>query len=141
MKFSTKGRYALRMMIEFANHPKGQMVPLKEVSEKQEISLKYMEQIVTPLARAGLVRSERGSQGGYCLVKAPEDITAGEILCAIEGNLAPIPCLGEDNNPCPDACKCQTLPFWAGLEQVISQYAEGVTLADLVKQAEEIAQQ
>ena len=91
MKFSTKSRYALRLMAELARYAPGTTVSLKEVSERQNLSLKYLEQIVTPLARVGLVKSERGSQGGYRLTKAPADYTAGEILRAIEGSVAPIP--------------------------------------------------
>ena len=88
MKFSTKSRYALRLMAELARYAPGTTVPLKEISERQNLSLKYLEQIVTPLARVGLVKSERGSQGGYRLTKAPADYTAGEILRAIEGSVA-----------------------------------------------------
>ena len=92
MKFSTKSRYALRLMAELARYAPGTTVSLKEISERQQLSLKYLEQIVTPLARVGLVKSERGSQGGYRLTKAPADYTAGEILRAIEGSVsAPCP--------------------------------------------------
>ena len=101
MKFSTKSRYALRLMAELARYAPGTTVSLKEISERQNLSLKYLEQIVTPLARVGLVKSERGSQGGYRLTKAPADYTAGEILRAIEGSVAPIPCLGSETNECP----------------------------------------
>ena len=91
MKFSTKSRYALRLMAELARYAPGTTVSLKEISERQNLSLKYLEQIVTPLARVGLVKSERGSQGGYRLTKAPADYTAGEILRAIEGSRGPHP--------------------------------------------------
>ena len=101
MKFSTKSRYALRLMAELARYAPGTTVSLKEISERQNLSLKYLEQIVTPLARMGLVKSERGSQGGYRLTKTPADYTAGEILRAIEGSVAPIPCLGSETNECP----------------------------------------
>ena len=93
MKFSTRDRYALRLMAELANHPDA-LVPLKEISETQQISLKYLEQIITPLAKAGLVASVRGAQGGYRLARPDTDITAGEILRAVEGELTAIPCLG-----------------------------------------------
>ena len=119
MKFSTKSRYALRLMAELARYAPGTTVSLKEISERQNLSLKYLEQIVTPLARVGLVKSERGSQGGYRLTKAPADYTAGEILRAIEGSVAPIPCLGSQTNECPMSEQCFTLPFWAGLDEVI----------------------
>ena len=128
MKFSTKSRYALRLMAELARYAPGTTVSLKEISERQNLSLKYLEQIVTPLARVGLVKSERGSQGGYRLTKAPADYTAGEILRAIEGSVAPIPCLGSQTNECPMSDQCFTLPFWTGLDEVINQYIDSVTL-------------
>ena len=121
MKFSTKSRYALRLMAELARYAPGSTVSLKEISERQQLSLKYLEQIVTPLARVGLVKSERGSQGGYRLTKAPADYTAGEILRAIEGSVAPM------------SDQCFTLPFWAGLDDVINQYIDSVTLEQLAQ--------
>ncbi|MBU3819312.1 MAG: Rrf2 family transcriptional regulator [Candidatus Faecalibacterium intestinavium] len=131
MKFSTRSRYALRLMAELARCAPGKPLSLKEISERQQLSLKYLEQIVTPLARAGLVKSERGSQGGYHLVKAPSEYTAGEILRAIEGSVAPIPCLESEVNVCPLCDQCFTLPFWTGLDEVINRYMDSVTLADL----------
>ena len=128
MKFSTKSRYALRLMAELARYAPGTTVSLKEISERQQLSLKYLEQIVTPLARVGLVKSERGSQGGYRLTKAP-----AEILRAIEGSVAPIPCLGSVTNECPMSDQCFTLPFWAGLDEVINQYIDSVTLEQLAQ--------
>ena len=132
MKFSTRDRYALRLMVELANRP-NDLIPLKDISDKQRISLKYLEQIVTPLARVGLVKSERGSQGGYRLTKDAADYTAGEILRAIEGSVAPIPCLGSVTNECPMSEQCFTLPFWAGLDEVINQYIASVTLEQLAQ--------
>ena len=126
MKFSTKSRYALRLMAELARYAPGTTVSLKEISERQNLSL-------TPLARVGLVKSERGSQGGYRLTKAPADYTAGEILRAIEGSVAPIPCLGSETNECPMSEQCFTLPFWAGLDEVINQYIDSVTLEQLAQ--------
>ena len=134
MKFSTKSRYALRLMAELARYAPGSTVSLKEISERQNLSLKYLEQIVTPLARVGRVKSERGSQGGYRLTTAPADYTAGEILRAIEGSVAPIPCLGSETNECPMSEQCFTLPFWAGLDEVINQYIDSVTLEQLASQ-------
>ena len=133
MKYTTRDRYAQRLMVELANRP-NDMIPLKDFSDKQRISLKYLEQIVTPLARVGLVKSERGSQGGYRLTKDPADYTAGEILRAIEGSVAPIPCLGSVTNECPMSEQCFTLPFWAGLDEVINQYIDSVTLEQLASQ-------
>ena len=131
MKFSTKDRYALRLMLELAGHKPDEFVPLKTVSERQGISLKYLEQIITPLARAGLVVSGRGSQGGYRLARPAADYTAGEILRAIEGELTSIPCLASTAEQCPRRSLCRTLGFWAGMNQVINQYEESVTLEDL----------
>ena len=129
MKFSTRDRYALRLMVELANHPKD-LVPLKEISDAQGISLKYLEQIVTPLSKAGLLGSVRGAQGGYRLLRPAEDITAGEILRAVEGEMTAIPCLGAGAD-CPRRCQCYTLDFWAGLNDTINRYVDGVTLAQL----------
>ena len=112
MKFSTKSRYALRLMAELARYAPGTTVSLKEISERQNLSLKYLEQIVTPLARVGLVKSERGSQG----------------------SVAPIPCLGSETNECPMWEQCFTLPFWTGLDEVINQYIDSVTLEQLSSQ-------
>ena len=133
MMVSTKGRYALRLMVDLALHDNGKFIALKDVSARQKISIKYLEQIVTPLARVGLVKSERGSQGGYRLTKAPADYTAGEILRAIEGSVAPIPCLGSETNECPMSDQCFTLPFWSGLDDVINQYIDSVTLEQLAQ--------
>ena len=115
MKFSTKSRYALRLMAELARYAPGTTVSLKEISERQNLSLKYLEQIVTPLARVGLVKSERGSQGGYRLTKAPADYTAGEILRAIEGSVAPSPAWAARPTSAPcrsSASPCPSGPGW-----------------------------
>lgn len=133
MRFSTKSRYALRLMEELARRPAGEYASIKEISESQQISLKYLEQIVTPLARAGLVKSGRGSRGGYCLTRAPGDYTTGQIIRAIEGPTAPVPCLEDDTNQCPRCGGCRTLRFWQGLETVMDQYMDSVTLADLME--------
>jgi len=132
MKISTKGRYALRMMIEIAERNSGEWIAIKEISERQGISVKYLEQIVTNLTRAGLLRSGRGPQGGYMLTKAPEQYTAGEILRAIEGKLAPVACLNDDVNKCERKETCRTVNFWMGLYKVINDYVNSVTLQDLV---------
>lgn len=129
MKFSTRDRYALRLMVELANRPKD-LIPLKEISDAQRISLKYLEQIVTPLAKAGLVSSVRGAQGGYRLARPAEEITAGEILRAVEGELTAIPCLASTVD-CPHRGKCDTIDFWAGLNDLINNYVDGITLARL----------
>ncbi len=132
MKISTKGRYALRLMIDLAEHDQGEFIPLKEIAARQEVSIKYMEQIVNQLSRAGLLRSVRGAQGGYRLTRLPEEYTAGEILRVTEGGLAPIACLDVAAEACPRNQECSTLDFWVGLAEVVNQYVDGTTLADLV---------
>jgi len=131
MKFSTKSRYALRLMAELARYAPGATVSLKEISERQNLSLKYLEQIVTPLARVGLVKSERGSQGGYRLSRPAAQITAGDILRAVEGEIVPVPCLATSAESCPHRAQCETLGFWEGLNQVINQYIDSATLEKL----------
>ncbi len=133
MKISTKGRYALRMMIDVAEHSGNERVSIKEISERQGISVKYLEQIVTNLTRAGFLRSGRGSGGGYSLTKAPEKYTVGEILRAIEGKLAPVACLEDEINQCERSSLCRTLGFWKGLYKVIDEYVDSVTLQDFIK--------
>ena len=132
MKFSTKSRYALRLMAELARYAPGSTVSLKEISERQQLILKYLEQIVTPLARVGLVKSERGSQGGYRLTKTPEEYTVGSILRLSEGSLAPVACLEQNPVECRRMAECRTLPMWRKLNTMINDYFDGITLADLV---------
>jgi Rrf2 family protein len=132
MKISSKGRYALRMMIDVAENNASDLVAIKDVAERQEISTKYLEQIVTHLTRAKLLRSSRGSQGGYTLTKKPEEYTVGEIIRAIEGDFAPVACLSDEVNQCERADICKTLGFWTGLYKVIDQYFDSVTLQDLI---------
>ena len=132
MKISTKGRYALKMMIDIAEHGANKMVPIKDISERQGVSLKYMEQIVTNLTKAGLLRSGRGAGGGYMLTKTPAQYTAGEILRALEGKLAPVACLEDAINQCERVSLCKTLGFWGGLYKVIDDYVDSVTLQDLI---------
>ncbi len=134
MKVSTKGRYALRMMVDIAENSTGERIPLKDISERQGISVKYLEQIVPNLTRAGLLRSERGSGGGYSLAKAPSQYTVGEILRAIEGKLAPVACLEDETNQCQRCTYCKTLDFWEGLYTVIADYTDSVTLQDFLKE-------
>lgn len=130
MKFSTKDRYALRLMAELAGRTEGAFISLKEISETQQISVKYLEQIVIPLTRAGLLASGRGAQGGYRLTRSPAQITAGDVLRAMEGELNVIPCLGTGTD-CPRRSCCDTLDFWNGLNAAIHQYVDNVTLEDL----------
>ncbi len=136
MKISSKGRYALRMMIEIARRRSGEWVSLKDISQHQGISVKYLEQIVSHLTATGLLLSSRGAQGGYQLAKTPDHYTAGQILRAMEGSLAPVACLDTDNNTCERRECCTTLAFWEGLDKVIREYVDGVTLQDLVSSCE-----
>ena len=134
MKISTKGRYALRLMLDLAQNSHGEAVALRDISARQEISTKYLEQIVSTLSRAGLLKSSRGAQGGYRLTRQPEEYTVGEILRITEGELAPVACLDTDAEPCPRADDCLTLPFWKGMEKAINDYVDHVTLKDLLSQ-------
>lgn len=131
MKISSKGRYALRMMIDIAQHNAGEWISIKDISERQGISIKYLEQIVTNLTKSGLLVSSRGPQGGYMLSKSPDQYTVGQILRVIEGNLAPVACLETDVNQCERCGRCPTIDFWKGLYNVINKYVDSVTLHDL----------
>ena len=133
MKISTKGRYALRMVIDLAEHADDGFISLKDIAARQGLSKKYLEQIVTPLNRAGLLKSGRGAQGGYRLAKNTTDYTVGEILRAIEGSFAPISCLEDEENQCENYDTCATIEFWEGLYKVVNEYLDGTTLYDLVE--------
>ncbi len=133
MKISTKGRYALRMMIDMAEHNNGEWISIRDISERQGISVKYLEQIVTHLTKSKLLLSSRGSQGGYMLADTPDKYTAGQILRVIEGDLAPVACLATDVNLCERYSYCHTISFWEGLYDVINQYVDSVTLQDLAE--------
>ena len=132
MKISSKGRYALRMMIDIAENSNGKWVALKDISGRQEISTKYLEQIVIHLMRSKLLRSGRGPQGGYMLTREPEEYTVGEIIRAIEGDLAPVACLIDEVNRCGRKDFCKTLGFWEGLYRVIDNYVDSTTLHDFI---------
>jgi len=132
MKISSKGRYALRMMIDIAQHNIGEWISIKDISERQGISIKYLEQIVTNLTKSGLLISSRGPQGGYMLAKSPDKYTAGQIIRVIEGNLAPVACLETETNLCERHSICPTVKLWEGLYHVINQYMDSVTLQDLI---------
>jgi len=131
MKISTKGRYALRMMIDIACQKNGEWISIKDISQRQGISIKYLEQIVTGLTKSGLLLSSRGPQGGYMLSKSPDKYTAGQIIRAIEGNLSPVTCLEDRSNQCDRRSICPTINFWEGLYSVINEYVDSVTLQDL----------
>ena len=132
MLVSTKGRYALRLMVCVARAGAEGKVALREVSEREDISLKYLEQLARPLVQAGLLRSVRGKGGGYALAREASAVRAGDVLRAVEGTTAPVACLDlEDGMACPRANECTTVRFWSGLDDVIERYVDGVTLADL----------
>ena len=131
MRVSTKGRYALRMMIEFGLNP-DQCTKISQVAARQGISDKYLEQIVSLLHKAGYVRSIRGAQGGYQLARHPSEYTVGDLLRITEGSLAPVACLEHEPIDCPRAEECITLDFWRGLYDTINKYVDSVTLEELV---------
>ena len=132
MMISTKGRYALRVMIDLAEHQSEGYLPLKEIARRQEISEKYLESILKTLVRSKLLSGLRGKGGGYRLTRAPEQYTVGSILRLTEGSLAPVACLEQDPVDCPRMASCRTLPMWRKLDQMIREFFDGITLADLM---------
>ena len=128
MKISTKGRYALRLLLDIAQQGEGAVVSLKEVSLRQNISVKYLEQIVLKLNKAGYLKSIRGVQGGYMLTRQPKDYAVGEVLRTVEGSLAPISCLQDGTNQCDRCDQCGTLWFWEGLDKTIASYVDQFNL-------------
>lgn len=134
MKVSTKGRYALRLMLDLAEHNTGKFISLKDISERQGITVKYLEQIVTVLAKSGYLRSQRGNNGGYRLSRDPKEYTAGEILRLMEGELVPVACMEDDPVQCSRASECLTLPFWIGLSRTINEYVDHMTLQDFLEE-------
>lgn len=133
MKISTKGRYAIRVMIDIAEHSNGEFITLMDIAERQEISEKYLESITSILSKNEFLISLRGKGGGYKLAKNPDDYTIGSILKLIEGSLAPVSCLDKKPNNCPRAAECNTLHMWEDLDHLINNYFEGITIADLIK--------
>ena len=132
MMISTRGRYALRVMIDLAEHRSGGYIPMKDVAARQDISLKYIEQIVPVLTKNRLIEGLHGRGGGYRLCREPEDCTAGEILRLVEGDLAPVSCLAEGAPPCPRAAECRTLPMWREFSRIANEYFDSITLASLM---------
>lgn len=133
MKISTKGRYALRLIIELAKAPAGVPVRLRELAEKQEISEKYSEQIISLLRRGGIVLAKRGTQGGYDLAKDPKKITVGEVLRLTEGDLSPVPCLENNGEPCERKNSCASYMLWSKLKDAIDSVVDNITIADLAE--------
>ena len=133
MIVSTKGRYALRVIMHLAEFGNGDYIPLKEIAEKQNISLKYLESIMAVLSKAGMVDSLHGKGGGYRLNMPPDKYTVAAVLKLTEGTLAPIACLETDENHCDRAEGCRTLPMWTELDRLIYGYLESITIDDLIK--------
>ena len=136
MLISTKGRYALRVMTDLAEHPSEGYIPLKEIAQRQEISEKYLEAIIKTLVKARLLTGVRGKGGGYKLTRTPEQYTVGEVLRLTEESLAPVTCLEKGADICPRASDCRTLPVWKGLDRVINDYLDRITVADLAHSCE-----
>jgi len=133
MLVSTKGRYALQIMLDLAKYGDGDYVVLMDVARRQKISEKYLESIVASLSRAGFLTGQRGRGGGYRLARTPAEYTAGEIIRATEGAIAPVACLKTEDNACPKAADCMTLPLWQELDRRVSGYLDGITLEDLLR--------
>lgn len=132
MLISTRGRYALRVMIDFAEHRSGGFIPMKDVAQRQEISLKYIEKIMPVLTKNGMLEGLHGKGGGYRLSREPEDYRVGDILRLTEGDLAPVACLECGAMPCKRAAQCRTLPMWSRFGTLINEYFDGISLADLM---------
>lgn len=134
MKISSRGRYALRVMIDLAEHDDGAYIPMKEVAQRQDISLKYLEKILPLLVAGNLVEGIHGKGGGYRLTRAPKDYPIGEILRLTEGDLAPVACLECGGAKCVRTADCRTLPMWSELNRRVNEYLDSVTIGDLMKQ-------
>lgn len=132
MKISTKGRYAVRMLLDLAEHSGSGYIPLKDIAERQGISKKYLEQIVTILNKSELLQTNRGYQGGYKLAKSPDKYTVGAVLRITEGSLAPVSCLSQAPNLCERSASCPTLFVWQGLNDLINNYLDNITLQDIL---------
>ena len=133
MMISTRGSYALRVLIDLAEHAERGYVPMKEIAERQEISLKYLERILPVLSKNGLIEGIQGRGGGYRLNRSPEDCRIGEILRLTEGDLAPVACLECDAKPCNRMGECRTYPMWREFYQLVTDYFDHKTLADIIK--------
>lgn len=133
MLISTRGRYALRVMIDLAENGDGGYIPMKDVAKRQEISLKYLERILPVLTKAKLIIGVHGKGGGYKLSRSPDEYTVGEILRLTDGSLAPVSCLEADAPPCEKAAECRTLAMWEGFYNLINEYFDNITIADCMK--------
>ena len=132
MKISTKGRYALRMMLDMAQNQKNGPVALKDIAERQNVSKKYLEQIALFLSQEGILQGTRGHQGGYRMVAKPADCTVYQILEIVEGSMHPVACLDHSPNDCERCNGCETLFIWEGLDKVIQEYLKSMTLQDVL---------
>ena len=132
MMISSKGRYALRVMLDMAEQENTSYIHLQDIAKRQNISRKYLESIMTELSKNNLVESATGKSGGYKLKKTPDEYKVGEILLAAEGQFAPVACLTKDGKKCEESNTCYTLPFWKGLEKHINEYVNSYTLQDLL---------
>ena len=136
MLISTRGRYALRVLVDMAEHQTEGFLPLKEVALRQEISEKYLESIIKILVQSGIVTGQRGKGGGYRLSRPPEEINVGEVLQMQEGPLVPVSCLADGSPSCPRQSLCRTIEFWRGLDDTINNYIHSFTIADLLQSAQ-----
>lgn len=141
MKISTRGRYALRLMVDLAASNKDEFITIKSIAARQEISEKYLEQIITVLSRAGFVKSARGAQGGYKLARPAEEYTVGMILRAIEGSLVPVKCMEDDPNECPRYRQCVTMDVWKRIDDAVSGVVDSITLDQLAEKQLAVMQQ
>ncbi len=139
MLISTKGRYALQILIDMAEHQNGQYIPLRDAAERQDISEKYLESIIKILVSNNIVTGLRGKGGGYMLTRSPDKITVGEVLRLTEGDLTPVRCKGDNDEPCARVADCRTYPIWQGLNQVINDYLDNYTLRDLMRMGDSSA--
>lgn len=137
MKVSTKGRYALRMLLDLAEHSNDGFIALKDIAQRQGISKKYLEQIVPILNKSDVLKTNRGFQGGYMLAKSPDKYTIGTILRLTEGSLSPVACLDQDPIECERSSECPTLPIWQGLNKVINDYLDNITLQNVLDRQRE----
>ena len=136
LKISTKGRYALRVLADLAANDNGEYISLKTIADRQQISEKYLEAIISVFSKQGFVKGQRGKGGGYKLAMDPAEITVKDVLTRVEGDLAPVACLEKDADPCPKAADCKTLPIWKEYYKMTEEYFDGITVADIAKDPE-----
>ena len=138
MKISTKGRYSVRLMYDLAIHNTGEYITIKSIAKRQEISVKYLEQIISILNKAGFVKSIRGAQGGYKLAREPKDITIGMILRLTEGSLSTVLCLDDEQNQCKRALECPTLFIWQKINDTVNNIVDNITLEDIINRDKQL---